>query len=582
MTAPTATGSPPAGKDIDDDRGIFVWLGARLPCSPRTVEYLVGAAMAVVAAVFLSTMVRDSWFGNDELEFLTNRTAWDVDDLVRPFGGHWTTWAILLMRGLYRTFGLDWWPWFFIPRLIGLTFLVTVIWRVVRTRGADPLVGLFTYAALLVLGPAAYHRSHQLGTWIVYSVLIACALIINDRPAPTRRDRVMVGLLLVVALLGNGYAVAVIGGITAALLLARRLVVWLPSLVPPLAVYLYWYVAFRGDIKPKVELTVGKVLGIPLGVFRVLRTAIESVTAVPQALAGLLVIGLVVWVGLLLVRRRLDLFDAIMLLTLLIGLSLISIQRLSVNSDAVDALRYGVLVTFMLALALVPHIRVPPTFLGQALVVVIGCWVVAVNVDTTQESLALRAENGREHHAEYVAAAELMLAGEPVVTSPSLVSPGPTPASPGLETDELRQLLDDGYAPEPLSADDPDREVLIEEARGVLRMNPVDRRRPKAGFLPAAGTPPTTEAPVNADGCVVLTEGEPVEATVRDGGTLSLDRTPEQALDLTWTDGYGTGTRRIDDPGLSHILIELATPVDAAVVTLEGEGDDLTVCGFRP
>ena len=52
----------------------------------------------------------------------------DVGDLTRPIGGHWTSWSVLLLRGLYRTFGVDFWPWFYIPRLIGHTLLVTLIW----------------------------------------------------------------------------------------------------------------------------------------------------------------------------------------------------------------------------------------------------------------------------------------------------------------------------------------------------------------------------------------------------------------------------------------------------------------------
>ena len=278
--------------DADDEGGMFAWLGDKFQVTPHMAEWLVGILVAVVAVAVTAYMARDMWFTSDEWEYLANRTAFDLGDLTRPVGGHWTTWSVLLLRGLYKSFGVDFWPWFYIPRLIGHTVLVTFIWRVMRRRGADPLVGLFAYAVLLVLGASGYQRALQVGNWAVYAALIICALVINRRPAkPTTRDQVIVAGALMIAVFGNGYAVAVIGGIIGTLLLARRLVAWIPSLIPAVVAYGIWYLNYRDDIKPKPELTPSKILDIPSGAFRVVRTAMEAATGFPAWLAAVAVMA---------------------------------------------------------------------------------------------------------------------------------------------------------------------------------------------------------------------------------------------------------------------------------------------------
>ena len=222
--------------------------------------------VALAAVAVTAYMARDMWFTSDEWEYLANRTAFDPGDLTRPIGGHWTTWSVLLLRGIYKAVGVDFWPWFYVPRLIGHTLLVTFIWRVMRRRGADPLVGIFAYAVLLVLGASGYQRALQVGNWAVYAALIICALVISRRPEdPTTRDRLIVAGALMVAVFGNGYAVAVIGGITVALLLARRIVIWIPSLIPAVVAYGIWYLTYRDDIRPKPELDAGQAPRHPVG-----------------------------------------------------------------------------------------------------------------------------------------------------------------------------------------------------------------------------------------------------------------------------------------------------------------------------
>ena len=565
---------PDVQVDPAEDDNPFAALGRPLGLSAHRTEWLVGLVLAVVAVAVTAYTARDLWFTTDEWEFLANRTTFDLGDLTRPSAGHWTTWSTLLLRAIYQAVGVDFWPWFYVPRLIGHTLLVTLIWRVTRRRGADPLVAMAAYAVLLVLGASGYQRALQLGNWTVYAVLILCAWIISRRPdEPTTGDRVLVGLALLVAVLGNGYAVAAIAGITAALLLTRRLVRWIPSLVPALVAYGIWYLHYRNDLRPKPQLSVSTILDIPAGAFRVSRTAVESATAFPGWLAALVVLGLAAWIVVLAVRRRFDLFDGIILWTLAAGLSLLTIQRVSLDAEAANRLRYGYSVLVLLALALVPHIRLPRTTLARVGLVVVTVGLLAANVTQLRDAINVREEEGQRALVLSVAAAGMIDAGEPVV-------PVPSPLVPGLESDELAQLVDEGYHPEPLPEDRADREPIEAEARGVLRISVLDANRKALDDYDVPDVPPATDAPVDDDGCVALAEQEPVTAGVTGPAQLTLTKQPGQVLALTWVDEFGEGTRRVDDPDLRRVVLTLAAPTDTAELTLESRVGDLEVCGF--
>ena len=569
MTTPVA--SP---QDRVDEEGAFGWLGARLGTTARRAELLVGVVLALCAVALTAHMARGLWFRHDEWEFLVHRTAFDPDSLFRPWTGHWQTWSVLLLRGIYHQVGLDFWPWFYLPRLVGHTLLVVFIWRVMRHRGADPVVAIFAYSILLVLGASGYQRALQIGNWAVFAALIGCALVISRRRDPTTRDQVIVAGALLVAVLGNGYAVAVIGGIVGALILARRLVVWIPSLVPPVAAYGLWYLHYRNTIPTKPEPSIHTILRIPSGAFRIVRTAVETGTAFPGWLAALTVVGIAAWIIVLLVRRRLDLFDSIILCTLAVSLALLTIERVSVAGEAATRLRYGYSVSLLLALVLVPHLRFPRPTVARALFVAVALWVLAANVNTFRVDVNQREVAAQAIRVSLVAAAGMVNAGEPVVA-------GPSPVSAGLNTHDLMHLIHDGFMPGPLPEDQPDRAAIEAAARGALRMNFIDRQRhPDADIFLAEGTRPTTDASVDADGCATVDQEAPVTAIVSDAAVLTVDKAPGQALVGTWTDRYGVGVRRFENPAIPKGAVELADPDGTAELTLESTAGSLTVCGF--
>jgi hypothetical protein len=552
----------------------FEQVGARVGLSGRTLELLLGG-LAVVAAIALTAyLARGMWFNSDEWEFIANRSAFDVGDLTRPMGGHWATWSVLLLRAIHQVAGIDFWPWYYLPRLIGHTLLAVLIWRVVRRRGADPVIAFLGFTILLVLGASGYQRALQVGNWVVYAALIVAALIITRREKPTVRDQVLVGVVLLVGVLGNGYSVAMIGGIGLGLLCARRLVRWLPAIAPAGLAYVAWWLHYRDDIKPKPELDIANVLEIPWSSFRVLRRAVEAATWSPTWLASILVVALLAWIVVLAVRRRFDLFDQMVLWTLAVGLALLSVQRIAFDAEAADRLRYGYSVSILLAIALVPHIPRPRGIPANAGVVVLWAWLLIANVHQMDLAIDVREDVAQTDRLLTVTAANMIADGEPVVA-------GPAPLNKGPDVQELRRLVEeDGYLPDPLPDDQTDREEIVATTRGILRMDVIDAHRPRLGYRPPEGEAPTTDTAVDADGCVTLVEGEPVELTVTDAGTLAVDKLRNQSLRLDWEDEFGVGRRFYDDVDIRSALIELADPTSEATLTLTSQIDDMTVCGI--
>jgi hypothetical protein len=515
---------------------------------PRRLELGIVAALVLVAVVATAVMAKDMWFLSDEWEYVANRSVTDLDSMLRPYGGHWTTIPTLLIRGLYQVVGLDFWPWYYLPRLIGHTALAVLVWWTVRRRGADAALALFGLAVLLFLSASSYQRALQVGNWVVYAALIVVATVIERVERPSPRHHVLVAGALLLGVLGNGYAAAVLGGTLVAVTLARRLRTWLPSLLPPLVAYGAWYLAYRDEIQPKPELGPGRLLLIPVGAFRIVRGGIANVTGLPSFVAAVLVVVLVLWFVHLFRRGRLDVFDGIVAATLLAGLALLTIQRVAEHPEAAARDKYSYAIAVLLVLLVLPHVKLPASRAATAGVLALATFAVAANVVHLDRAIDLNEHVGQLVEARVASAASMLAAGEPVVPKPSIVVPR-------LDTVELQRLVDDGYDPQPDADADP---ALVEAARGSLRMRIVEPGSPR----PSDGPAPDLPSP-DADGCAAVAAGATLPLEVRDGGALQLRQGDETGpVDLVWTDSFGTGRVQVEDTR-PVVGIELADPGEA-------------------
>ncbi len=537
------------------------WLSAR-------TELLVVAVLVVVAVVVTALMARDMWFLSDEWEYLANRSVTDLDSMLRPYGGHWTTVPTILIRGLNELFGIDFWPWYYIPRLIGHTALALMVWWTVRRRGLDPVLGLITLAVLLFLSASSYQRALQVGNWVVYAALIVTATMIERHARPSVRQQVVVAVALLVGVLGNGYAVAVLVGTTAAVLLARRLRTWLPALLPALLAYATWYLVYRDDIEPKPDLNLEKILLIPIASLRIVRGAVTAVTGLPSSVAVVLVLVLVAWVVSLALRRKLDIFDGIMIATLLTGLALLAIQRVAEHPEAAGRERYGYSVTVLLVLLIVPHLRLPTHRVAAAVVVAFGLFAIGANVVDLDRAIDINEDTGQLRRVRVEAGAVMMNAGEPVV-------PGPSEVVRRLDTLELQSLVDHGYSPSP-SVLDSELEALVTQTRGNLRMRVVEPGAPR----PRLGPPPNVPGD---DSCAAVWPGRRLDVEVQDGGgALQVVQDAPNVIDMIWTDEFGRGRVTFYD-ARPRVGIELADPgpagAEIAITVVTGRGFSICALG---
>lgn len=521
-------------------------------------ELGLGAAAAIASMIFIGRLARDFWFRFDIFFFLADRRVGSLDDWFRPHAGHWVTWTMLLFRGLYATFGMDYWPWYYLPRLVGHAALAFLFWRVMLHRGADRLIAAGAYAALLVLAISYFHDALTVGNYVVFGGLAIAALLLSEVDNPAPRHLALMAGCLVAGVMGNGYGVAVLLGVVVVAAGTRRFRRWAPSLLLPLVVYGAWYLWYRptssDDRAPLSPRTAIEAIQPSLVV---LRTAVENTLGLPKALAALV---LALTAGLLfvsLVRRRLDVFDAVIAATLLFVLAILAMARTVVRAEGATEDRYGYAVVLLLVLLVVPHLRAPTRRAGQVVLALVLVAVVAFNAVSLQRRL-----NGREVVAQTIrvqaeTTAALIADGEPFVSYAKL--------GLNVRVNFIARLVEDGWLPQPST--DP---AVIDTVRAGMRIavpNENVLQHIEPGVAPEA-------AGVGDDGCLEVGPSSVADLRVTEESAITV----EGDVTITWTDRFGTASRTVRDA-----VVGLAEPVGETTVTVEAIQDEVaTVCSLRP
>ena len=83
------------------------------------LEWALALAAAAASVALMCWVGRDMWFRLDVWDFLAGREAGSFESWVRPHAGHLQWVAVGLHRLLYGTVGLDFWPWYYLPPLVG-------------------------------------------------------------------------------------------------------------------------------------------------------------------------------------------------------------------------------------------------------------------------------------------------------------------------------------------------------------------------------------------------------------------------------------------------------------------------------
>ena len=531
---------------------------------PAGWEWAVAVLGSVASMVLVAWLARDLWFFADAWDFVAFRDLNSLDSLLEPHGGHWSTPTVVLNRVLYSLAGLDYWPWHYIPRLIAYGGLCLVCWHTIRWRGADPTIALGVLGVLLVFGSSGWHNAATVGNPIALSASLVVARVLQDHDRPGPRERLLVGGLL--ALASAGLGVAILSGTSLAVLLARRLGRWWPSLAGAWAVYGIWYLSYNRGGSTTVDRSTNTLLEAPSVALEVIEAGLERTLQTPATWGATLSIAVGAAIVFLAARRRLGLFEGVFLATALAYLAMVVLTRIAAGQAQINAIRYGYNLTFLLVPVLIPQIRVHGNralrwgLLG--LIIAVGAGNVR-QLDISTNFWEVRSQASRQV-VETTAA--LIAAGEPA---------DPTSAvdfrAGMLRVSGVQRLVADGWTPD--GSDNPE---LQASARGQLRM----RILPTANIRPGGVL---TDVPIE-DGCAVVPPDATLTTRVVDATTLRVEGPRNSIVRLLWLDDFGPGERLIeftDALSTGRAFVSIVNPDAGAELTVVAPPQGrTTVCGL--
>lgn len=528
----------------------------RVSISPSTTEWIVVVASAAAGSIALLMTSRDLWFFSDIWPTLGGRNLTSFDRVNAPHGGHWLVPSVVGTRLLYRFFGMDYWPWYFLPPLVGHSVLALAWWRILRWRSVAAPLAYVAFLTVLCL---------RVSSWLVTVMYIGpiivalCALGVGyalSREEPSTRLRIAVFLLLTLAVMSSAEGPALVAGAVGAVLLFGRWRAYLLPAAAATAIYLWWYVAFaRHEQNPyKAGLPgLSAFADLPSTAVLMVRRTAELTFGTP--LSGILLVALVAGTIWLAVHARFDIFDTCILLTGAAIVGLTALVRGPVGL-AVEVNKVY-LVAVYLIVGLTPRLlaMTPSRLLWPATAMVA---VLAVfNARELESSVSRQEQYMADHRATVEATAYQIAHGSPYLWWDS--------PSPQAHNAFLQVLISEGWTPQA-----PEPEAAVAAATN-LRIVVVD------GVSASPFSSLVVDAQVVA-GCTIIGDGEALTSQLSTEALLTLDGDEASRVAVTWQDDSGSYVRAFDvaDEGTS---LAFPHPSQLSTVSIEVTGGPTTMCG---
>ncbi len=375
----------------------------------------------------------NGWFFGDAWDFLVNRDLADLTTLARPHAGHLQFPVALVYQFIYEQVGLDYWPWFLLPRVMGYGAMVYVLWLVIRRRGADPTVAWITLAVLLFYGSSTFLTTATIGHHLVVpAVALAAAMYAAGGPRWVWSDQLVFAGLILVLVVSTSSGIAGAGRAGDRRPVPRPVLAGGPR-VRPCRRRLPWLAGDDRGHRCNVVLDRPRLASRrshqPLGM---MSPAVARTLAFPAEYGPVLVVvlagALLVWTF----RRRLGAFEAVWVVMAVVWMTMAIVIRVESGTIAIGATRYGYLLSLFLVPAVVPHIRLGGRAtvrrLAVAAVVVV---VVAGNAVSFGNGLAFWEDLSAEVRDRTHAVGLLVAAGEPALDDNTLFPP---PNPPGADS----------------------------------------------------------------------------------------------------------------------------------------------------
>jgi len=536
----------------------------RVPWSAITAAILVAVGAASVA--FYAILGADQWFASDHWDFVVNREIGSLDSWLGPHSGHLQWPAVLLHRLLYGAVGLDFWPWYLLPHLIGYAALVLYLWRMLIWRGLSRTGAFLTTLVLFALGLAWVIRSIMIGTLIALAALVFIARRLDAVERPCPRDQVSVSGALLLAVSATSLGVAAFAATLAVVVSVRSLRRWWPSLLLPGVAYAAWYLAYAGG-PGRAELHLDRVLLLPWRAAELLGSSAARLLGLPTGIAvayGFLLFAGVAW---LMWRRRLRRFDWVLLLTLAAFLAMVVMVR-----TGFDQARYDFNPAVIVVLLAAPHLDAlgrdrPPA--RYALIAAVVIWLIPYNAWARAEGIEFREGHETVIRERLESLAAMIADGEPTLddlrTDRDLAIPYTR-----LTVADVRDLVAGWWSPPPGDG------AVSSELRPLLRME-VRYGADRAGA--AEGDPLAVEG---VRDCLVLPPGQTLQTDVVTGGTITLTpslRNQGGVAELEWHDRFAVTTHTLEMD--RRAVVDLAPPTSPTRLVIHSDrAADIEICGF--
>ena len=506
---------------------------------PPPRDLLLAALAALLSMGVVLYLGREAWFAGEAWDLLLDRGIGDIASLFRPHDGHLELPSAVTNQVLLSAVGFEFWPWHFLPRVVGYAAMTYVMWVVLRRRGTDPAIGWIALGGLLLLGPSGFLGSSDIGFFVVLPALaLAAAMLDGDGPTGTS-DRVVLGGLMVLMVVSDAAGVTAVASLAVIAAIRGRFRAVLPSVLGAVVVYGGWLLWQEGSVSWVSDLSMDTVLRVPEAAWSMFGGAVSQALALPASYGPVFAIvvaaALVLW-G---VRGRLTTFDYVWLATA--ALYVVVAALMTPDPSVFDPLAapHAFALAWLLVPAAVPHIRAGEGTPRVVVLSVAAILVIAGSLHALDASLdgAEQAAAEARRHIEEVA--DLVVAGEPRVAASPLASSRLGYSSDGaLTVDQAAALVAaGGLGEDALGTESADIEAQ-ELARGVLRM----------------GVEPGAAGPV----CAQVGERLNVATLDYPEGLVLVPDEPV-VVRLRFTDDFGVGRRiqLVDGPVLIRFPDEL-------------------------
>ena len=543
--------------------------GARL-------EWALALAAAAASVALMCWVGRDMWFRLDVFDFLVGREAGSFESWVRPHAGHLQWVAVGLHRLLYGTVGLDFWPWYHLPHLMGHAGLSLGLWRALLRRGTGRGLAFGAYLVVLALGASAFLSSIAIGGLIVLALLLLVADRLDADAAPSVLERALVALALLVMATSSSLGVAGVGACFLAVALTGRLRRWWWCFLPAVVAYGAWY-ATRGAAAPQGTVDweyLPRVPGDALGLLGNAAAPLIGLNGGGVVAGAIVGAALAAGFGWLAWKRRLRRWDLVFGSALAAYLLMVTLVRGAAGKIPLEMARYSYPLILLAVPLVVPRLRFPARWPGPARTAVLllagGCLVGLNAWQRVADTNAIEREAfGGRVAIETVG--QLVAAGDPAIDTLRLKNDLGIGMGGVLTVADLKGFLADGWVPAP-----PRQWAEREAVRGLLRLFPTGWRDP------APTGPPLLFAQGASGGCVEVRPGGGRRFTVAGAGEFSLEsagRDWPTRVELAWQDGFGEFSQEVVVAG-RMALAAAAPPAGGATLGITNRGEKrLSVCG---